>query len=72
MSLTVYTVQIVAIFVLGDQVVWAPTSNAVLVWFVVLALAGAWLWRRLVGRGPLEQGPARRRRAVAGPRPVTP
>ncbi|KAE8762085.1 heparan-alpha-glucosaminide N-acetyltransferase domain-containing protein, partial [Georgenia thermotolerans] len=69
MSLTVYTAQIVAIFVLGEQVVWAPTSNAVLVWFVVLALAGAWLWRRLVGRGPLEQGLGAAARAVAGPRP---
>ena len=72
MSLTVYTAQIVAIFVLGNQVVWAPTSNAVLVWFVVLALGGAWLWRRLVGRGPLEQGLGAAARAVVGPRPATP
>ncbi|GAA1648834.1 heparan-alpha-glucosaminide N-acetyltransferase domain-containing protein [Georgenia ruanii] len=72
MSLTLYTAQIVAIFVLGDQVVWAPTSNAVLVWFLVLALAGAWLWRRQVGQGPLERGLAAAARAVAGPRPATP
>lgn len=70
MSLSVYTVQIVAIFVMGDQVVRDVTSNAVLAWFVVLFLAGAWLWRRLVGRGPLERALHGAATAVAGPRPV--
>ncbi|RPF25676.1 heparan-alpha-glucosaminide N-acetyltransferase domain-containing protein [Georgenia muralis] len=55
MSLSVYSVHIVAIAILGNDVVWNPVSNGVLVTFVVVALAGAWLWRRLIGRGPLER-----------------
>ncbi|UNX53884.1 DUF1624 domain-containing protein [Georgenia sp. TF02-10] len=55
LSLTVYSVHIVAIFLLGNDVVWYPESNAVLGWFVLVALAGAWLWRRFLGRGPLER-----------------
>jgi uncharacterized protein len=54
-SLSVYSFHIVAIFVLGNEVVWYPESNAVLIWFVVVALAAAWLWRRFLGRGPLER-----------------
>lgn len=58
MSLSVYSIQIVAIAVLGDDVVWFPESNAVLVWFVVVALAASWLWRRYLGKGPLERAVA--------------
>lgn len=58
MSLSVYSFQIVAIAVLGDDVVWFPESNAVLVWFVVVSLAASWLWRRLLGKGPLERAVA--------------
>ncbi|PFG40817.1 uncharacterized protein DUF418 [Georgenia soli] len=54
-SLSTYSFHIVAIFVLGNAVVWYPESNAVLVWFVVVALVGAWLWRRFLGQGPLER-----------------
>lgn len=54
MALTAYSVHIVAIAILGDDVVWYPESNAVLVWFVAVALVGCTLWTRLVGRGPLE------------------
>lgn len=70
MALTVYSVHIVAIFVLGDDVVWEPTSNAVLGWFVLVALTGAWAWQRWVGRGPLEELLRAAGRAVAGPAPV--
>lgn len=70
MSLSVYTVQIVGIFLLGDDVVWHPVSNAVLVWFIVAALVGAWAWRRLLGRGPLERVLHAGATAVAGPRPA--
>ncbi|GAA4429790.1 hypothetical protein GCM10023169_32470 [Georgenia halophila] len=55
MSLTVYSVQIVAIAIMGNDIVWYPESNAVLVWFIVIALAFAWLWRRFLGRGPIER-----------------
>lgn len=54
MALTAYSVHIVAIAILGEDVVWYPESNAVLVWFVVVALVGCTLWARVVGRGPLE------------------
>lgn len=70
MSLSVYTAQILAIAALGDDVVWFPESNAVLVWFVVAALVGSWLWRRLLGKGPLERALAAiARAALPGPRP---
>lgn len=54
MALTAYSLHIVAIAVLGNDVVWYPESNAVLAWFVVVTLAVCTLWTRLVGRGPLE------------------
>ncbi|WP_324649932.1 DUF418 domain-containing protein [Georgenia sp. H159] len=54
MALTAYSVHIVAIAVLGRDVVWYPESNAVLGWFVLVTLAGCTLWVRFLGRGPLE------------------
>lgn len=54
MALTAYSVHIVAIWFLGNDVVWYPESNAVLVWFVLVTLAACTLWMRVVGRGPLE------------------
>ncbi len=68
MALTAYSLHIVAIAILGDDVVWYPESNAVLAWFVVVTLAACTLWTRLVGRGPLEWV---MRRLTVGPyRPV--
>ncbi len=55
MPLTVYSLQIVAIFLLGNDVVWNPRSNAVLIWFIATVLIGSWSWRLLLGRGPLER-----------------
>ncbi|MFC7405442.1 heparan-alpha-glucosaminide N-acetyltransferase domain-containing protein [Georgenia alba] len=55
MSLTVYSLHIVVIALLGDDVVWYPESNAVLIGFVVVSLAASWAWRRWIGTGPLEQ-----------------
>lgn len=54
MALTAYSVHIVAIAILGDDVVWQTRSNAVLLWFVVVTLVACTLWLRLVGRGPME------------------
>lgn len=54
MALTAYSLHIVAIAILGDEVVWYPESNAVLAWFVVVTLVVCAAWMRLVGRGPLE------------------
>ena len=54
MALTAYSAHIVAIAVLGDDVVWQTQSNAVLLWFVVITLVACTLWVRLVGRGPME------------------
>lgn len=67
MALTVYSAQIVMIFVLGNDVVWDPASNATLGWFVLAALAAAWAWRRWVGRGPLEELLRSAARAALGP-----
>ncbi len=54
MALTAYSGHIVAIAILGDDVVWFPESNAVLGWFVLVTLVVCTLWTRFVGRGPLE------------------
>ena len=53
LALTAYTVQIVVIAWLGDDVFIRP-SNLRLAAFVVVTLAVATLWRRALGRGPLE------------------
>lgn len=55
LALTAYCGHLVAIALLGDQVVWAP-SNARLLVFVVVTLAATTAWRVMIGRGPLEQG----------------
>ena len=68
MSLSVYSIHIVAIAVLGNDVVWYPESNAVLVWFIVAALAGAWAWRATLGQGPLERAMRGVSEATAGPK----
>lgn len=69
-SLSVYSFHIVAIFLLGNDVVWYPESNAVLLWFVAIALAAAWLWRRFLGRGPLERLVRSAVAGVLGPAPA--
>lgn len=54
MALTAYSLQLVALWVLEEV---APgTADGPLVWlcFAVVAMAAATVWRRLVGRGPLE------------------
>ncbi len=55
MSLTLYTGHIVAIAILGNDVVWYPESNGVLIVFIVVALVFAWAWRHVLGQGPLER-----------------
>ncbi|MCV2394014.1 DUF1624 domain-containing protein [Actinotalea sp. M2MS4P-6] len=54
LALTAYTGQVVAIAVLGRDVVYQP-SNVVLAAFVVVTVAACWVWRSLWGRGPLER-----------------
>jgi MYXO-CTERM domain-containing protein len=54
MALTVYSLQLVAIRVLGEVEPGAPSGAVTWLWFALAALAGATAWRRLVGRGPLE------------------
>lgn len=54
MSLTAYSGHLVAIAILGNDVVWYPESNAVLLWFIGITLVVCLLWRTLIGRGPLE------------------
>ena len=54
LALTVYTVQLLAIRVLMDVAPDAARGAGSWAWFAAAALLGAWLWRRSVGRGPLE------------------
>ncbi|MFC4555656.1 heparan-alpha-glucosaminide N-acetyltransferase domain-containing protein [Georgenia faecalis] len=55
MALSVYSFHIVAIAILGNDVVWRTESNAVLGWFIVVTLVLATAWRHWLGRGPLER-----------------
>lgn len=54
MALTAYSVQLVAIFLLGDDV-FEQTDNALYIAFVLSALAGCTAWVLLIGRGPFER-----------------
>lgn len=54
LALTAYCGQLVAIAVMGPSVVY-DTDNLTLAAFVVVTLAATTLWRRLLGRGPLER-----------------
>ena len=78
LALTAYCGHLVAIALLGDQVVWSP-SNGRLAAFMVVTLAGTTAWHVVIGRGPLEQALHRLSTAAAlavvprtGPVPVTP
>ena len=55
LALTAYCTHIVVIALLGDGVVWSP-SNGTLLLFVAVTLVLTTLWRRHLGRGPLERG----------------
>jgi len=53
LALTAYTGQLLAIALLGDGVVWQPTVSGLLA-FLLVTVGLCWLWRAVVGRGPLE------------------
>ncbi|MBO0925139.1 DUF1624 domain-containing protein [Cellulomonas sp. zg-ZUI199] len=53
LALTAYTGQLLAIAVLGDEVVWQATT-AGWVAFLLVTVGLCWLWRATLGRGPLE------------------
>lgn len=55
MSLSVYSMHIVYIAVLGVDSVWNPESNGPLIWLVLATLTFAVLWQRFLGQGPLER-----------------
>jgi uncharacterized membrane protein YeiB len=54
MALTAYTLHVIIIRLLGDDVVWEP-SNVVLVALCVGITGLAAVWRSLLGAGPLER-----------------
>ncbi|MEN1975253.1 heparan-alpha-glucosaminide N-acetyltransferase domain-containing protein [Cellulomonas sp. P4] len=54
LALTAYTGHLVAIAVLGDDVVWEPDAATWLA-FLVGVTGMCWLWRAAFGRGPLER-----------------
>ncbi|HLR28641.1 MAG TPA: heparan-alpha-glucosaminide N-acetyltransferase domain-containing protein [Ruania sp.] len=55
MALTVYSLHIVYIRILGSQAVWNPVSNLPLIWLVLGTLAAATVWQLLLGQGPFER-----------------
>ncbi|MBZ2198615.1 heparan-alpha-glucosaminide N-acetyltransferase domain-containing protein [Occultella gossypii] len=55
MSLTVYSLHIVYIRILGDEAVWYPQSNWPLIALIVGTFVFATLWQLTLGRGPLER-----------------
>lgn len=77
LALTAYCGHLVAIALIGDDAVWAP-SNARLAAFVLVTLAATTAWRLTLGRGPLELALHAPSSAVAdalvpeGRRPVNP
>ncbi len=75
LALTAYTGQVVAIAVLGRDVVFDP-SAAVTIAFVLITVTACTLWRAVLGRGPLERAmhivSAGAADAVVGPAPVRP
>lgn len=54
LALTAYCGHLVAIAVLGADVVYRP-SNLTLATFVAVTVSACWLWRARWGRGPLER-----------------
>lgn len=54
LAFTAYTAQIVAVAVIGPQVVWQPLWTSWVV-FVVATVLVCWGWRTWLGRGPLER-----------------
>lgn len=75
MTLTLYTAHIVAIWIVGEEIVWEPTNVALLV-MCICAIAFASIWRALVGQGPLERvftgASSRIADALAPPAPQSP
>ncbi|SEE31078.1 heparan-alpha-glucosaminide N-acetyltransferase domain-containing protein [Ruania alba] len=55
MSLTVYSLHIVYIRILGDEAVWYPQSNWPLIWLIVATFTFATLWQLTLGKGPFER-----------------
>ncbi|UFU07795.1 heparan-alpha-glucosaminide N-acetyltransferase domain-containing protein [Ruania halotolerans] len=55
MSLTVYSLHIVYIRILGDEAVWYPQSNWPLIWLIVGTFVFATLWQLTLGKGPFER-----------------
>lgn len=52
-ALTAYCGHLVAIAWIGT-VIWREPDNLLLLRFIVVTMVVAWLWRRFLGRGPLE------------------
>ncbi|MGC0251782.1 heparan-alpha-glucosaminide N-acetyltransferase domain-containing protein [Pseudactinotalea sp. Z1748] len=76
MSLTIYSLHIVYIAILGADAVWYPVSNWPLIWLVLASLAFALIWQKTLGQGPVERLLARligsRRPPASGPGPTPP
>ncbi|TDE95814.1 DUF1624 domain-containing protein [Occultella glacieicola] len=55
MSLTVYSLHIVYIRILGNEAVWNAQSNWPLIWLIIGTFVFATLWQLTLGQGPLER-----------------
>lgn len=54
LALSAYSLHLVAIWLIGDEVVWQPRATSWLA-FLTVALAACWAWRAAWGRGPFER-----------------
>lgn len=72
LALTVYSAHLLVIRVLMEAMPGRVQGPGLWLWFAVAALAGAWLWRRTLGRGPLEWLLTRTSSRVAGLAPSSP
>lgn len=55
MSLTIYSLHIIYIAILGNDAVWYPVSNQPLLWLTLGSLIFALIWQMTLGQGPLER-----------------
>ncbi|WP_159623156.1 heparan-alpha-glucosaminide N-acetyltransferase domain-containing protein [Ruania rhizosphaerae] len=75
MSLTVYSLHIVYIRILGNDAVWYPESNWPLIWLIIGTFVFTTAWQLTLGKGPFERAMSamiRTRRPPTPPPPPSP
>ncbi|QOR69526.1 DUF1624 domain-containing protein [Ruania alkalisoli] len=72
MSLTVYSLHIIYIRILGNDAVWYPESNWPLIWLIVGTFVFATAWQLTLGKGPFERAMSALIRTERAPRQPPP